>query len=766
MVRPIGSVVPGLKANRVSGIGSPGVTAKARYVGKGSANAGTGFGQGPGRSYSHPSLRLSSPPSASPGPSILGTPPSYPMVTPATHSPADRPFSNQNHLWYVDSGGSRHMTGCRSILNYFIPKNEGFVSFGNNAKGWIVGSGSVLSGKLHFKYVSLVENLKFNLLRVSQLVEKNFSSFFTKDSCKILSPEINSKIKVLIDQHTLLTAKRSGNVYIVDMTTDSQTSFPTCLISKASSSETALWHKRFGHLNHQTLHKLSTLPLVRGKPSKEFHFEGQCESFLKGNQHKASHKSVEESRTTNCLNLLHIDRFGPAKVASFARKRYCIVLVDDYSRFCWTFFLFNKDETSDKIIALITQLDRQYGFPVKTIRSDNATEFKNQVLAKMVIPTFGAKGKCSSVGSARFASVARTLLVCAVGSSSLGEKVARFVRRFPLVRSIFVLQHHGGVPWQMCAAIDFTQDVGNGSDVEEYEVTYNVGSKDLFVVRNDRSEISSWMFDIEKQLYIVKGLNGKIEYYKRSQDFCYLPKMSHENSSFALKSILEKDKLNNTNFLEWHRNLKIVLKFAKKHYVLEGPVPNEPEGNTAAARKAWEKHNEDAIEVACLMQATMSSDLQKNMEDMSAFDMIQQLIGMFQKQARQERYDTMKQLIGCKMQEGSSVSAHVLTMKGYIDQLSKLGYPLSNEMAADFILNSLPKSYDQFVMNFNMNAWEKTAPELHGMLKTAEMNVPSKVNQVLTVRSAGVRKPNPKKRGYSSKGKNKANCGRQKENNY
>ncbi|KAD7477199.1 hypothetical protein E3N88_00335 [Mikania micrantha] len=143
--------------------------------------------------------------------------------------------------------------------------------------------------------------------------------------------------------------------------------------------------------------------------------------------------------------------------------------------------------------------------------------------------------------------------------------------------------------------------------------------------------------------------------------------ISHENkSSFALKSILEKDKLNNTNFLEWDRNLKIVLKFAKKHYVLEGPVPNEPKGNTTTACKAWDKHNEDAIEVDCLMQATMSSDLQKNMEDMIAFDMIQQLTGMFQKQARQERYDTMKQLIGRRMQEGSSVSAHVLTMKGYI----------------------------------------------------------------------------------------------------
>ncbi|KAD2393347.1 hypothetical protein E3N88_40324 [Mikania micrantha] len=277
------------------------------------------------------------------------------------------------------------MTGCRSILNDFIPKNGGSVSFGNNAKGWIVVSGSVLSGNLKFKDVSLVENLKFNLLSVSQLADKNFSSFFTKDSCKILSPEINSKIKVLIDQRTLLTARRSGNVYVVDMTTDSQTSSPTCLIAKASSSETTLWHRRLSHLNHQTLHKLSILSLVRGLPSKEFHFEGQCESCLKGKQHKTSHKSIEESKTTNCLNLLHMDLFGPVKVASLARKRYCLVVVDDYSRFCWTFFLFSKDETSDKIIALITHLERQFSLPVKMIRSDNGTEFKNQVLDKFCI---------------------------------------------------------------------------------------------------------------------------------------------------------------------------------------------------------------------------------------------------------------------------------------------------------------------------------------------------------------------------------------------
>ena len=46
--------------------------------------------------------------------------------------------------------------------------------------------------------------------------------------------------------------------------------------------------------------------------------------------------------------------------------------------------------------------------------------------------------------------------------------------------------------------------------------------------------------------------------------------------NFALKSILEKDKLNGTNFTTWYRNLRIVLKHDKKEHVLEDPLPEEP----------------------------------------------------------------------------------------------------------------------------------------------------------------------------------------------
>ena len=52
------------------------------------------------------------------------------------------------------------------------------------------------------------------------------------------------------------------------------------------------------------------------------------------------------------------------------------------------------------------------------------------------------------------------------------------------------------------------------------------------------------------------------------------------------------------------------------------------------------------------MLATMSSELQKDLENMEAYDMIFNLKEMFQQQARQERYETTKALHSCKKSMG------------------------------------------------------------------------------------------------------------------
>ena len=79
---------------------------------------------------------------------------------------------------------------------------------------------------------------------------------------------------------------------------------------------------------------------------------------------------------------------------------------------------------------------------------------------------------------------------------------------------------------------------------------------------------------------------------------------------------------------------------------------------------------------------------------MKAFVIHAHLTEMFQEQARHERFMTIKALNSCKMVLGSSVSAHVLKMKWYIDTLDKLRVAINRELTTDLILASLPSEYD------------------------------------------------------------------------
>ena len=94
---------------------------------------------------------------------------------------------------------------------------------------------------------------------------------------------------------------------------------------------------------------------------------------------------------------------------------------------------------------------------------------------------------------------------------------------------------------------------------------------------------------------------------------------SNTISNLSLRSILEKDKLNGTKFLDWYRNLRIVLKQEKREYILDQPVPDEPAANAPKAQKdAYSKHLNDSIDVTYLKLGCMDSNLQKQLMEMDA----------------------------------------------------------------------------------------------------------------------------------------------------
>jgi len=188
---------------------------------------------------------------------------------------------------------------------------------------------------------------------------------------------------------------------------------------------------------------------------------------------------------------------------------------------------------------------------------------------------------------------------------------------------------------------------------------------------------------------------------------------------------------------------------------LETPVPEEepPSSAPKAERDAYKKHVDDANETACLMLATMNSELQKQHENMAAFDMIEHLKMLYQEQARHERFEVSKALFQGKLAEGAPVGPHVLKMIGYVENLERLGFPLGKELATDLILQSLPDRFSQFVLNFNMNDMDKSLPELLAMLRTAEQNLKSKGKSILMIGNGKRQNKRPTKQGDKGKGK-------------
>ena len=117
--------------------------------------------------------------------------------------------------------------------------------------------------------------------------------------------------------------------------------------------------------------------MVRGLPKVMFNADGLCDACQKAKQRRTSFKNKKESSIDEPLHMLHLDLFGPVNVLSISKKRYTLVIVDEFTRFTWVYFLFRKDETPKIILDHVKLMENNSAHKVKILRSDNGTEFKN-----------------------------------------------------------------------------------------------------------------------------------------------------------------------------------------------------------------------------------------------------------------------------------------------------------------------------------------------------------------------------------------------------
>ncbi|GJX42791.1 hypothetical protein Tco_0257781 [Tanacetum coccineum] len=193
-----------------------------------------------------------------------------------------------------------------------------------------------------------------------------------------------------------------------------------------------------------------------------------------------------------------------------------------------------------------------------------------------------------------------------------------------------------------------------------------------------------------------------------------LPVLNITHSAFM--SMFEREKLYGTNFNEWFRSLKLVLRVEKKMFIIEQPIPPAP---------------------------VVDSTTQRQFENSSLYEMLQELKFMFEKQAGMERFDLIQTFHVYKPKEGNPVGSYVIKMKGYVEQLECLGYVLPQDLSVGLIMNGLTSDFAGF--------YEKGIPK--------KATTP----QVMAIQGGRIHKSNKKSLNENGKGKGK---GKRKDKSY
>ncbi|GJV13849.1 retrovirus-related pol polyprotein from transposon TNT 1-94 [Tanacetum coccineum] len=277
------------------------------------------------------------------------------------------------------------VVGNLKLLINFLWKFLGTARFGNDHIAAILGYGDLQWGNILITRVYFVEGLGHNLFSVGQFCDSDLEVAFRRNTSFIKN----------LEGVDLLKGNHTTNLYTINLHETASAS-PICLMARATSTKSWLWHQRLSHLNFDTINDLAKNDLVIGLPKFKYHKEHLCPSCKQGKRKKASHPPKPVPISKQRLHLLHMDLCGLIRVESINGKRYVLVIVDDYSRYTWVHFIRSKDEAPEEIKTFLNKIFLLLQAPVIMVRTDNGTKFKNQVLQEY-FDSVGISHQASSI---------------------------------------------------------------------------------------------------------------------------------------------------------------------------------------------------------------------------------------------------------------------------------------------------------------------------------------------------------------------------------
>ncbi|WVZ58321.1 hypothetical protein U9M48_008602 [Paspalum notatum var. saurae] len=263
----------------------------------------------------------------------------------------------------MDSGCTQHMTGDSRMFTSLSENVEDYdkITFGDNSKGKVEGLGKIeISSEYSISNVLLVDSLNFNLLSVGQLCDLGFQCLFKPNEVIVSKIDCGEEV---------FKGFRHNNLYLVDFNSK-KANLQACLFSKNSMGW--LWHRRLAHVGMSTLKKVMKKDL-----DITFEKDKLCSACQAGKQVANTHPSKTFMSTSRPLELLHMDLFGPTTYTSIGGNNYGFVIVDDFSRYTWVYFLEDKTKVAHIFSKFAKRAKNKFNTSIVKIRSDNGREFDN-----------------------------------------------------------------------------------------------------------------------------------------------------------------------------------------------------------------------------------------------------------------------------------------------------------------------------------------------------------------------------------------------------
>nr|GFA75989.1 retrovirus-related Pol polyprotein from transposon TNT 1-94 [Tanacetum cinerariifolium] len=172
----------------------------------------------------------------------------------------------------------------------------GTVRFENDHVAIILGFGYLQWGNILITRVYYIEGLGYNLFLVGQFCDSDLEVAFRRNACFVRN----------LEGVDLLLGNRTTNLYTINLHEMAFAS-PICLMARATSTKSWLWHQRLSHLNFDTINDLVKNNLVTGLPKFKYHKEHLCSSYEQGKTKRASYppKHVPNSRKPD-ISFLHV----------------------------------------------------------------------------------------------------------------------------------------------------------------------------------------------------------------------------------------------------------------------------------------------------------------------------------------------------------------------------------------------------------------------------------------------------------------------------